>query len=97
MARYRKKPVVISAVQFLDTAESQKAIVAMSRDGTTGRILTFKAGELAIKTLEGTMIANVGDWVIRGVEGELYPCKPGIFARTYEPALYEPVMVGSYG
>lgn len=87
MARYRKKPVVIRAVQYLDTAESQKGIVALSRDGTTGRTLTFKVGELAIKTLEGTMVANVGDWVIRGVAGELYPCKPDIFVLTYEPVI----------
>lgn len=41
---------------------------------------------LRIKTLEGEMIANKGDWIIRGVKGELYPCKPDIFAETYDPA-----------
>jgi hypothetical protein len=42
-------------------------------------------GRLEITTLEGTMIANVGDWIIQGVKGECYPCKPDIFAATYEP------------
>jgi hypothetical protein len=41
-------------------------------------------GGVEIKTLEGTMVANPGDWIIRGVKGELYPCKPDIFEATYE-------------
>jgi hypothetical protein len=44
-----------------------------------------KEGGVSIKTLEGTMRGNVGDWIIQGVTGELYPCKPDIFAATYEP------------
>lgn len=40
---------------------------------------------IEIETLEGTMVANPGDWIITGVEGEQYPCKPGIFEKTYEP------------
>lgn len=77
MPEYRKKPVVIEAVQydgsfplpFLDGAEQ-----------------VYKApdGKLAIDTLEGTMTADLGDWIIRGVKGELYPCKPDIFEATYE-------------
>lgn len=43
------------------------------------------SGGLQIKTLEGTMRADVGDWIIQGVKGELYPCKPDIFAATYDP------------
>jgi hypothetical protein len=43
-------------------------------------------GELQIPTLEGTMTARPGDWIIRGIKGEFYPCKPDIFAATYEPA-----------
>lgn len=47
----------------------------------------FSAGDvICIGTLEGTMIANPGDWIIRGVKGEIYPCKPDIFAATYESA-----------
>ena len=78
--------MVISAVQFLDTPESRKAIGYLSLGATAEVTFAFHEGELAIKTLEGVMIANVGDWIIRGVQGELYPCKPDIFALTYEPA-----------
>jgi hypothetical protein len=81
VGRYRKKPVVIEAVQydgtfpldFLRGAEN----VGAAGDGTTA---------ILIETLEGTMRAAVGDWIIRGVKGELYPCKPDIFAATYEAA-----------
>lgn len=45
-----------------------------------------RSGTLEIRTLEGTMTASEGDWIIRGVKGELYPCKPDIFEATYEPA-----------
>ena len=46
-----------------------------------------------IETLEGTMVGNVGDWLIRGVGGEFYPCKPDIFEKTYEPVVDEMVEV----
>jgi hypothetical protein len=46
----------------------------------------FLSGALEIDTLEGTMRGEVGDWIIKGVKGELYPCKPDVFATTYEPA-----------
>lgn len=78
-AKYRKKPVVIEAVQydgsfplaFLNGAEN----VGAAGDGST---------DILIETLEGTMRATIGDWIIRGVQGELYPCKPDIFDQTYE-------------
>ena len=60
MPKFRKKPVVIEAVQLTRQVE--------------------------IKTLEGTMTGNVGDWLITGVNGEQYPCKPDIFEKTYELA-----------
>jgi hypothetical protein len=44
-----------------------------------------RADKVAIKTLEGTMDADVGDWIIKGVQGEFYPCKPNIFEATYDP------------
>lgn len=50
-------------------------------------VLPVAGGGLDIKTLEGTMRADVGDWIIQGVKGELYPCKPDIFAATYEPVI----------
>lgn len=80
MAFYRKKPVVIEAMELLHDTNSQKEIAMWC-----GGDLALDGG-VAIKTLEGTMIANIGDFVIKGVNGEFYPCKPDIFEKTYEPA-----------
>lgn len=88
MARFRKKPVVIDAVQFngFDKANvilSDRPDWLVSEFGK--KILFFgKPNTLTIKTLEGDMIASVGDYIIRGVQGEYYPCKPDIFEMTYE-------------
>lgn len=88
--QYRKKPVVIEAVRF-DGAPSATGIIdwvlagggtARYHDGASHRAGPF----INIDTMEGTMRADDGDWVIRGVKGEFYPCKPDIFAATYEPA-----------
>lgn len=80
-SQYRKKPVVISAVQWFPgiEVEGTEEIGA----GGPGDGSTWPA-YLIIKTLEGPMTANPGDYIIRGVENELYPCKPSIFAATYE-------------
>lgn len=83
---YRKKPVVISAVRFEDTPDSLVAIGRMGLDPIVVSYADPAAPILTIKTLEGVMSANVGDYVIRGVKGEFYPCKPDIFLQTYEPA-----------
>ena len=80
MALYRKKPVVIEAVQFDGTDTSVDWILPQLKSGKIGRATS----KLFISTLEGTMEANVGDYVIRGVMGEFYPCKPDIFEMTYE-------------
>lgn len=94
MAKYRKKPVVIEAFQWDGTAAGATPIInwILSGDGTA-RYHSPDPGhkgheepELAIDTLEGTMHASPGDFIIRGVSGEHYPCKPGIFAATYEVA-----------
>lgn len=53
--------------------------------GDPGIYIDPATGELVIRTLEGDMRATYGDWIIRGVQGEFYPCKPDIFAATYEP------------
>lgn len=89
--RYRKKPVVIEAWQFCPKllygkwscteppqwlSERAEAIFTVDVDAVP---------IVEIKTLEGTMIANPEDWIIKGIKGELYPCKPDIFAATYEP------------
>lgn len=83
--QFRKKPVVIEAMQFTGTngAEIEKwtggeAIVSGPSSPD------FKE-HLNIATLEGGMEASPGDWVIKGVKGEFYPCKPDIFEATYEP------------
>mgnify|MGYP001603947671 CR=1 FL=1 len=82
MSKFRKKPVVIEAVQYKASETLDSAFV---RDDYA--ILKYtEVGTLLIKTLEGTMEAYPGDWIIRGVKGELYPCKPDIFAATYDPA-----------
>lgn len=84
--KFRKKPVVIEAVQWLGDNPEE---VAKLSNGT--RELEFcddfieDKPEVKIKTLEGVMTANKFDWIIKGVSGELYPCKPDIFEKTYEP------------
>lgn len=80
MSRYRKKPVVIEAVQFDGTDESVDWLLPQLRSGEIGRA----TNKLYIKTLEGTMTADKGDYIIKGVNGEFYPCKPDIFEKTYE-------------
>lgn len=82
--KFRKKPVVIEATQWDGAPKSLGAIALMSSAGT--RPVHQVGDELQIATLEGVMTASLGDWIIRGVSGELYPCKPDIFAATYEPA-----------
>ena len=80
--KYRKKPVVIEAVKW--TGENEAEIGDLSNDATYTFDYSVKPTVLTIDTLEGTHLANVGDFIIRGVKGELYPCKPDIFEMTYE-------------
>lgn len=75
--RYRKKPVVVEAVRW--TGENLKEL---SRFMGTYNVAH---GRIQISTLEGVMEASAGDYVIKGVQGEFYPCKPDIFEATYEP------------
>lgn len=87
--RYRKKPVVIEAVQFDGTKESANQLLGWigSNGADAKRAHRTKPGHgLIIGTLEGDMSVSCGDFVIKGVQGEFYPCKPDIFAATYEPA-----------
>ena len=72
--KFRKKPVIIEAVQFNGTSIEAKKLN-----------LTFDSGRWTIKTLEGFLFVSNGDWIITGVKGERYPCKPDIFEMTYEP------------
>ena len=88
-ARYRKKPVVIDAWQWDGKATAPERPKWLRGPNV---IADHSEETLDIQTLEGLMTARVGDWVIRGVKGELYPCKPDIFAATYEPALEAPAV-----
>lgn len=98
MAHYRKKPVVIDARQFAGTnAETHDVYLWVeSHIGsvqwadapeplpTHGITIDPRTGQAVICTLEGLMWVTPGDWIIRGVQGEFYPCKPDIFEATYE-------------
>lgn len=85
MPRYRKKPVVIEAVRW--TGENRDEIKNFApEEYSVAGTLYFVGNQVAIVTLEGEMRAGPGDWIIRGVKDEVYPCKPDIFAATYEPA-----------
>jgi hypothetical protein len=80
MSKYRKKPVVIEAVQW--TGHNGSRVGTFLEDG--GADWAAVGDGIEIRTLEGTMRADPGDYVIRGVKGEHYPCKPDIFEATYE-------------
>lgn len=92
--KYRKKPVVIRALQwtgdnyteilnFCDKAEFQHQ-VRKHKHVLPGESEILEGIELTIETLEGTHEASIGDYIIEGVNGEFYPCKPDIFEKTYE-------------
>ena len=88
--RYRMKPVVIEAVQW--TGANWSEIAAFWKNSE--EILCFDDNfdgsmELVIQTLEGQMTAKTGDFIIRGIRGEFYPCKPDIFESTYEEVANE--------
>ncbi len=100
--KFRKKPVVIEAFQMtrkrrednFDWPEWLNRAWNGDRDapGTLQpRFMTSKGGltDLEVCTLEGKMAVDWGDWIIKGIKGELYPCKPDIFEATYEPVEVE--------
>lgn len=80
--KYRKKPVVIEAVRYMIDDTLPDWFMARV---TRNIIITHEDGTCDISTLEGTMRADKGDYIIKGVNGEVYPCKPDIFEKTYEP------------
>jgi len=83
--KYRKVPIVIEAVQYDGTNSARilcefangKSHITVGHEVKGNEILT-------IETLEGNMVANIGDYIIKGINGEFYPCKPDIFNKTYE-------------
>ena len=80
--KFRKKPVVIEAIQLT----KENVVEVLSFCNSSGNIVASNEDEMGISilTLEGTMTANTGDYIIKGVKGEFYPCKPDIFEQTYE-------------
>ena len=85
MPKFRKKPVVIEAVQWFDTLECFKEVQEFIGDYAQWSVdYGEKPSPLYVHTLEGKMRADQGDWIIKGVNGEFYPCKPDIFAKTYD-------------
>lgn len=102
MASYRKKPVVIEAVQVAAVASNKATSHGLPfkcdvlpqwlEDAVSNGTITVHPSDrdharLTVKAAEGTMIAEASDWIIRGVKGELYPCKADIFETTYEPVI----------
>lgn len=86
--KYRKKPVVIEAMKFstnneVDSPTMDKIVNWINR-GKDECHAWHNSTDIIIKTLEGEMKASVGDYIIRGVNGEFYPCKPDIFEKTYD-------------
>ena len=83
--KYRKKPVMIEAMKWTSGPRGTKALLAWCPDASEIESIKTIAGPgIIIKTLEGNMRANPGDYIIKGVAGEFYPCKSDIFEQTYE-------------
>ena len=91
---YKKKPVIIEAINY----EKDKIMEVQNFFGDgNGRELIYDAdkNEYYIKTLEGNMYLTEGDYIIKGVAGEFYPCKPNIFVKTYEPVNHHDLTSGN--
>lgn len=83
--KFRKKPVVIEAVQW--TIKGHEALINNFDEINAfapGKVRLDTFSGLFVKTLEGELHASTGDWIIKGIKGEFYPCKPDIFEMTYE-------------
>lgn len=104
MKKYRKRPVEIEAMQLTGDTRNDMTVyhwIERNSQGSydtnnptaprpaSGVSISAETGFIVISTLEGEMQAKPGDWIIRGVQGEFYPCKPDIFEATYEP-VYPP-------
>ena len=94
MAKFRKRPVIIEAEQFDELAfwagiDSDTKFLGLFqvKCEETGEVVNPDRGYLEIPTLEGVMRASMYDWIIKGINGEYYPCKPEIFEKSYEEVL----------
>lgn len=85
MAKFRKKPVIIEAMQFRSGMDAGDICKFVTADCTLNHGDGEEVISMTLDTLEGEMAVNDGDWIIKGVAGEFYPCKPDIFEKTYEP------------
>lgn len=90
--KYKKKPVIIDAFQWTGGPEQEDDPEWILNAINTGDVWFENPGtdnvKLMIRTLEGIHEATVGDYIIRGIKGEIYPCKPDIFLATYEPVVH---------
>ena len=88
MPQFRKKPVIIEARQFTNNSEAgdinMNALVIWMNQGRDKMVAWHNGTDIFIQTHEGEHRATCGDWIIKGVAGEFYPCKPDIFEKTYE-------------
>lgn len=84
MKKFRKKPVVIDAVQFVAESIDFNGVLEFCTKARVKKAVLSDDIYLEIPTLEGNMLASDGDWIIKGVNGEFYLCKPDIFEKTYE-------------
>lgn len=86
MAKYRKKPVVVEAIQYQFYNKEEIDEFVGKQLGEYIREISYNTFDtyIIIPTLEGNMEASIGDYIIKGVNGEFYPCKPDIFEKTYE-------------
>lgn len=86
--KFRKIPVVVEAIEIssiLEIALKGEALPQWVQDAIHRGDLYLASYSVTIHTLEGNMTGNYDDWLVRGIHGELYPCKPDIFAKTFEP------------
>ena len=88
MTKYRKLPNEIDAIKvsvaLQQATDEWKELPDWLQEAYKNGRIMFGVNVIGISTLEGMITASYDDWIIRGIEGELYPCKPGIFAATYE-------------
>jgi PhoPQ-activated pathogenicity-related protein len=85
--KYRKRPIEIEARQYGWGGQNGREIASWAHEGcdpAMNAIILVASTYLEVRTLEGHMVANYGDWIIKGINGEFYPCKPDIFEKTYE-------------
>lgn len=95
MAKYRKKPVIVDAIQYHGVSNLEDVLMFTGKHPSWDlwfksmdeykRFVATHGETFKIMTLEGDMVASPGDFIIKGIAGEFYPCKPDIFAETYEP------------